>query len=368
MKIIIKRENIVERLAYLESIISEKSVKEILSHILFEAEGGTVTLSVTNLETALKCSIEANVIEAGNISILANKFSDIVRNLPKEAEITIQSTQENKVVITSKKFKTDTQGFNKDQFPTLHEPEFYNTITLPQPLLKELLRKTMYATLKSDNNKPFLNGVFVKIKGEFITTVGSDGYRLGLVERKLNSSCPEEIAVIIPNRTVNDLFKVLNSNSGEVTIAPSKKEILFKMDDIIFLSRIIEEKFPKFDQVIPKECNHRIKLNIKELEGGINLIRPMTEEKSRRINFEFSNGLLELKANSEVGAAEYQIPIEFAGEKIEIPFNIDYICEFLKSLESENITMDIINTKSQVLFKPDNDENHLYITMPMRIK
>ncbi len=368
MKIVIKRENIVERLSYLESIISEKSVKEILSHILLEAEGGTVTLSVTNLETALKCSIEANVIEPGNISILANKFSDIVRNLPKDAEITIYSNEENKVIITSKKFKTDTQGFSKDDFPTLHEPEFFNTITMPQPLLKEILKKTMYATLKSDNNKPFLNGVYIKIKGELITTVGSDGYRLGLISRKLNESCPEEIAVIIPNRTVSDLFKVLSSNSGEVTIAPSKKEILFKMEDILFLSRIIEEKFPKYDQVIPTECNHRVNLNIKELETGINLIRPMTEEKSRRINFEFSNGQLELKANSEIGTAEYQIQIDFTGEKIEIPFNIDYICEFLKSLETENIIMDIINTKSQVMFKPENDEFHIYITMPMRIK
>ncbi len=367
MKVIIKRENIVERLPYLESIISEKSVKEILSHILFEAEGNTVTLTVTNLETALKCNITATVQESGNISILANKFSDIVRNLPKDSDITITSNSSNKVTITSNKFKTDTQGFTKEDFPTLHEPEFGNTVTVSQPLLKEMLRKTMFSTLKVDNNKPFLNGLFLNIKGDIITTVGSDGFRLALLERKLNASCEEEIAVIIPNKTTQELFKVLSSNTGDVLIAPSKKEILFRIGDILFLSRIIEEKFPKYNQVIPNECNHRVALNIAELEVGINLIRPMTEDKSRRINFEFSNGLLELKSNSEVGASEYQIPIEFAGDRMNIPFNIDYICEFLKSLEAENIFMNIINTKSQVLFKPDNDEKHLYITMPMRV-
>jgi len=238
---------------------------------------------------------------------------------------------------------------------------------MSQPLLKEMLRKTMFSTLKVDNNKPFLNGLFLNIKGDIVTTVGSDGFRLALLERKLNEVCPDEIAVIIPNKTVQELFKVLSSNSGDVLIAPSKKEILFRIGDILFLSRIIEEKFPKYNQVIPNECNHRVALNIAELEVGINLIRPMTEDKSRRINFEFTTGLLELKSNSEVGASEYQIPIEFNGDRMNIPFNIDYICEFLKSLESENIFMNIINTKSQVLFKPDNDDKHLYITMPMRV-
>ncbi len=367
MKIRIKKENIIDRLGFMETIISEKSPKEILSHILFEVEGNVLNLSVTNLETALKCTITAEIIQPGNISILANKFSDIVRNLPKESEITISSDSNNKIIITANKLKTETQGFSKDDFPTLQTPDFSAQLSIPQPLLKELLKKTMFATLRNDDNKPFLNGIFLNIKGEKISAVGSDGFRLSYITRSLNISHPEEISVIIPNRTVVELFKVLNFSSGEVVIAISKKQILFKMDDIIFLSRLIEEKFPKFDQVIPKESNHTISLNIADLEIGLKLVRTTIDEKNPRVNFEFSNNQLELKSMSDIGTTEYSIPIEFSGEPLSIPFKIDYLVEFLKSVESEQINMKIINVKSQVLFETPDDSEYLYITMPMRL-
>jgi len=366
MKVKIKKESIIDRLGYLEAIISEKSPKDILSHILFEVEDNTLSLSVTNLETALKCTIEAEIIQPGNVSLLANKFSDIVRNLPKESFITIASDSNNKIKISAGTLKTETHGFSKDDFPSLQTPDFNSSITIAQPLLKELLKKTMFATLKNDDNKPFLNGVYIGIKNEEIQAVGSDGFRLSNVKRKLDKLCPEEIAVIIPNRTVNELFKVLNSSSGEVIIAVSKKQILFKMDDIIFLSRLIEEKFPKFDQVIPKECNHSIIIETAKLENGLRLVKPYLDEKNPRVTFTFTDNQLELKTSSDTGTSDYSMNIDFSGETLSIPFKIDYLFEYIRAVEAEKITMNIINTKSQVKFQADNDSDYNYITMPMR--
>ena len=129
MKVRIKRENILNKLTYLETIISEKSPKEILSHILFEAENNAVTLTVTNLESELKCNVDCEVMESGNISILSRVFSHIVKHLPENSEITIQSNKMNKVTISSKKqhsFKTETQGFTKEDFPKPPDMEFKN--------------------------------------------------------------------------------------------------------------------------------------------------------------------------------------------------------------------------------------------------
>ena len=369
MKIKFKKQDIIEKLYYIEGVVSEKNLKEILSHILIEASSGSMTIIATNLETAIKCIVPAEVKKDGNISILSGLFTGIIKKLNKEAEVEI-IVQDNKIELKSadNKFRLESQGFTKDDFPSINEPEFSNSITIPQALLKDLFKKTSFATLKNeDTNKPFLLGVYLSVLNDEIFAVGSDGFRLSHIKRKLNQQIKEEFSVIIPNKAVAQLMKILNSETGEVTIALSEKEVLFKIEDIFFLSRIIEEKFPKFEQVIPSECNVSLKLDLKDLERGLNLIRPIVDIGNNRINIELTKNKLYLKVVSDLGQSNYEInDVEYNGKDMSIPFNINYLVEFIKILETDKIFMNVINEKSPILFRPENDNNYIYITMPMR--
>lgn len=361
MKVKLLKKDIIEKISFLENIITEKSLNEILSHFLIIAENDEIKLKSTNLETAMICNVKGQILEPGNISILASKFAENIRNLPDESNITIE-TENNKIMIKSGNKKIKTQGYFKDDIPQIPKIKTEKNITLPQPLLKEILKKTMFATLKNTDGKQFLQGCFVNCENNQINVVGTDGFRLSEITRTIQFA-DENLNMIIPNKAVNELFKILGQ-TGEVNIKIGRKSAVFEIDDIKYFTRLIEEKFPNYKQLIPTESQTTVIIEKNKIVEALKWLKPYVDD-NKKIIFEFKSNELQIKSESLYGNAKDKINIE-NDLNIQFPLNFDYINDFIKIVQGNNIFMYIINEKSQILFKDELDNDLIYISMPLR--
>lgn len=355
MKIKLKKN---KDLSLFNPILKEKGFNEILSHILLETKSDNVVrISGTNLETALFVDVECEVLESGDIS-LNNQIMSTLANL-QEFEL---SSDDNNINIKSNgNFRTKTQGYRKDDFPQINRKKADLELKFQADKLKTAFKNTFFSTLKS-NSKPFLQGVAIKGKTNCICFAGSDGFRLA--EYKVDVKNDSEFVIIIPNNAVTELLSLLPNDDTEVKVSLSGKQSVFEFENKIFVTRVIEEKFPNYEQVIPSEFNGSIMLNKKELETGLKLISPYVDIKKNKIVLILSENKLLLSASCETGNSEYEIDCDCQTDT-KLSMNINNLKDLLKIVDNE-IELKYINDKSAITFKKDDTDNYIYITMPMR--
>ena len=372
MKFIVTKPSIFKTLSHLQSIVNKKNALPILSNILIEVENNSLTLSSTDMDISIKEKINCNVIEEGSTTLNAQIMFDIVKKLPETSEVEFISNDGKILTIRSNVSKFSLSCLPKDEFPIIETSSSNSKkLKVNAQIILNLINKTKFA-ISNEETRYFLNGLYFNIIEEdnsrILNFVGTDGHRLATASCVINNSNIEIPGVIVPKKTINELSKLLVENHDDIEIDISSNKIIFYIDNLILISKLIDGNFPDYTRVIPKSNNNDLKVNRSNLLYAVDRVSTIANEKSPSIKFKLLENLINLSAvNSENSTATEDIEVKYSGTEIEIGFNSRYIMDILDNLESEEIKISFNDNSSPIIVKEKSQSDNTFVLMPMRV-
>lgn len=376
MRVICGKEELIKGIQTISPVASSKSTLPVLSNFLLETKEGKIKLSSTDLEIAVKCYIKGEILEEGGITIPAKRFSDIIKELPSENEINIRSDETNQINITSGKSKFNLMGISKNEYPVIPAFPSENNFTIKRELFASILKKTVFAVSK-DAQRYVLNGVYFILEDNTLKMVATDGRRLAYATaNEVKGIKPQaKIKVIVPTKAITDILRLLSSDikAEDIKIGITGNQIALEIEDITFLSTLIEGIFPNYEQVIPKTSEIKVKLNVKDTLSAVKQMALLTADKissdrSSAVKFYFNSNILRISASTAgLGSGEVEMEIDYKAKPTEINFNPNFIKEVLQNIDEESIIFEFKNSLNPATIVPEKDKNYLCVVMPMRV-
>jgi len=372
MKFIVPKSSIFKTLSHLQSIVSKKNTLPILSNILIEAKEGILTLSATDMDISIKETISCNIIETGSTTLNAQMIFDIIKKLPDTSEIEFISNDGKILTIRSNVSKFSLSCLPKDEFPLIEiNASNSKKITVKSQTILNLINKTKFA-ISNEETRYFLNGLYFNISStknvSNLTFVGTDGHRLATSSSLLNIPFDEIPGVIIPKKTIIELSKLLSENYDNIDIDISSNKIIFYIDKLILISKLIDGNFPDYTRVIPKNNNNYLMINRENLLSAVDRVSTIANEKSPSIKFKLLENLINLSSiNNENSTATEDIQAKYNGKQIEIGFNSRYVMDILDNLEGKEIKISFNDNSDPIIIHEKIDSENIYVLMPMRV-
>jgi len=372
MKFNVNKSDIFKTLSHLQSIVSKKNILPILSNILIEAENNFLTLSSTDMDISIKETISCNVIEKGSTTLNAQIMFDIIKKLPDTSEIEFISNDGKLLTIRSNVSKFSLSCLPKDEFPIIDtETNNGKKINIKSETIFNLINKTKFA-ISNEETRYFLNGLYFNIitndNISNLTFVGTDGHRLATSSSIINKPINEIPGVIIPKKTINELSKLLSENYDEIEIDISSNKIVFYIDKLILISKLIDGNFPDYSRVIPKDNNNDLIIDRQNLLSAVDRVSTIANEKSPSIKFKLLKNLVNLSSiNNENSTATEDIKASYEGNDIEIGFNSRYIMDILDNLEEQEVKISFNDSSSPIIIQEKINSDNIYVLMPMRV-
>ncbi|HOT43328.1 MAG TPA: DNA polymerase III subunit beta [Spirochaetota bacterium] len=372
MVIKIDKESLFKSINIADSIISSKNINTVIANCLFNISKNSIELISTDNEIAIRTKVDAQADKQMTFAVNGKKFSSILKELPND-ELSINVNDSLSINITSKSKEVKGHytliGLAADDFPEIPHFVEENSIEIDQGMLKEIIRKVIYAAL-NDTIKPVFNGIFFisDAKGN-MTAVSTDSRRLALISRTVQKDIKFGDGIIIPLKTVNEVYRLLES-SGTCRFAYTNNQCFFKIGNTEIISRIVDGQFPNYKQVLPKEHMLEIEVETKKLYDSVKRAMIFTREPANKIIVNISNNKIVIQASTpELGEAEEEIDVKTSkDEKISIGINAQFLIEALKEVDSDNIKCGITGQMSPVTITPANDTSYISIIMPIQIK
>jgi len=374
MKFKINQDHFSNGLQQVLNVVATRSTMPILSNVLIEAEEGHISLTTTNLDLGIRCCIKAEVSEPGSITLPVRKLATIIRELPA-TEVFIEVNEKNQAKITSGGSLFKIMGISSEEFPPLPSFENRKVFELAQEKIVGMLKSVSYAQ-STDENRYILNGVYFNFTDGKLTLVATDGRRLGLTALDLETSEENAGSLILPAKTVAELERLMGKGE-KVKIAFNDRQAAFEIDidesgdsglvDHLYLvSKIVEGNYPNYRQVIPKETEHRVKIERELMLECVHRAALVTSDKSNSVKIKVSKNLLEISGSStEYGESHESMAIAYDGPEVQVAFNPQFLMEPLKALTKDEVFFEFKDELSPGLFK--TLDNFICVIMPLRL-
>lgn len=372
MKIIVDKEILFKAIIIADSIISSKNVNTILSNCLLIISKNFIEIISTDNEIAIRTKIVSSSNSEGIITVNGKKLSGILKELPNDdIELNINENFIIDIKSKSKDVKGNYSliGTSGEEYPKITEFNKENSIEIDQLILKEMIKKIMYAA-SIDTIKPVFNGLYFisDIKGT-ISAVATDSRRLSIIRRNVENEIMIDNGVILPLKTVHELFRLLSS-SGRCIISINDNQCFVKIDETEIISKVVDGQFPNYKQVIPIQYLAEASVETKKLLNSVKRVMVFTREPVNKIIMTFSKTTLVIEANTpDLGQAEEEVSIESnVEEKISIGVNAQFLLDTLKEIDSFSIKCGITGQMSPLTIIPEDDKNYTSVIMPIQIR
>lgn len=367
MKLTIAREDILTPLQIISGVVERKQTMPVLSNILLEAGHNLVTLTGTNMEVELVCTLNSvDVAQGGRITIPARKLSDICRSLPADASIEL-SLEGEKMHLRSGKSHFTLATLPAEQFPNTEEAKHDIALSFSQKDFKQMLDATSFAMAQQDV-RYYLNGMLLEIGNQYVRMVATDGHRLALSSLASDHSIEQEKQVIVPRKGIIELARLLSDTNDEIVISIGENHIFSKIGNFKFTSKLIDGKFPDYNRVIPKGGDKVMIADRTALKSMLSRASILSHENIRGIQLHLTRNQLQVFANNpEHEQAEDCLEVGYENDDLQIGFNVSYLIDVMNVINSENVKITMLNANSSALIESLNDDGNLYVIMPMRL-
>lgn len=358
------KSKIQEAITIAQKAITGKSTMPILEGLYIEAKNNVVTLIGSDKDVSIETKLDADVIEPGKLVVDAKIFGEIIRKLPND-QIKI-STMENDIIqIICQKSVFDLLHMSADEFPSLPKINENMIFSIPQGLLKNMIKGTSFA-IAQDETRPILQGILFEVRDSKLNLVALDGYRLALRSEFIDIN--NTINAVIPGKTLTEVAKILEDSNEIVNITFTPNHILFNMKETKVISRLLEGEFIKYDALLPKEHKLLITVDKQSLQNGIERASLMAKEgNSNLVKFDIKDDNIVITSNSQLGKVREEVCIELQGEGIQIAFNSKYLLDVLKNMEEDKIEIRLTSSVSPCIIKNKNSSASEYLVLPVRI-
>jgi len=276
-------------------------------------------------------------------------------------------SQQNKLILKSGKSRFTLQTLPAEDFPLVQESASFGPLfSIPQKTLKELLHQVSFAMAVHDI-RYYLNGILFVAEGQQLSLVATDGHRLAYTSATLEVEVPKQ-EVILPRKTVLELLRLLSDKEGMIDMQFANNQAKFKFEGKEFVTKLVEGKFPDYNRVIPKNHKNAVTLGRVTLLNTLQRTAILTSDKFKGVRINLDAGVLRVAAsNAEQEEAVDEIEVDYAGDSIEIGFNVTYLIDVLSNMSQDMVRMDLADSNSSVLVTMAENPNFKYVVMPMRI-
>lgn len=377
MKITILKNELNEAIQHVSKAISSRTTIPILSGIKLEVNYQGVTLTASDTDISIQSYIPAEndneqivqVEQPGSVVLPAKFFVEIIKKLPSK-EIQMEVKEGFQTHIAAGATEIQMVGLDPEEFPVLPDIEGNETISIPGDLLKNMIKQTVFS-ISTQETTPILTGVLWNLaEGEFKFTA-TDRHRLATRAARLEGT--EEVRfsnVVIAGKTLNELSKIIPDQNMLVDIVVADNQVLFKLDKVLFYSRILDGIYPDTSRIIPTAYKTELTLDTKKLSESIDRAYLLSrEEKTNIVRMQTleSGGIEISSSSSELGRVREELDVaDFKGEPLKISFNSKYMLDVLKIVESEQLTIAFTGMMSPIILKPLDDSQSLYVILPYR--
>ncbi len=370
MKIICYKDTILKAINSVTKGVASKTTMPILEGILIQTNDKQIKLTTYDLEIGIEYIIDSEVEEQGSTVVNAFMFSEIIRKLPN-TEIKITLNEQNLLVIECEGSLYKLATMNPDEFPELPKIEVENSIELEQNVLKNMIRKTIFA-VSNEETRPIFTGSLFEVKNNQLNIVSIDGFRLAL-RRKYLEKNTNDFSAVIPGKTLNEVNKILDDSFEPVKIGVAKNQALFQMDRCKVVTRIIDGEFLNYNNVIPEKWDTRIKVDKSKIQNSferISLISSSSIEKEKKYPVKVNVGVgnVLISCTNQTGDAKEELFVSTEGKGLEVGFNPKYFLDSLKAIDDDEVYIQFGSNISPCLIKSIENDNYVYMILPIRLK
>ena len=364
MKFSVNTKELAEALQNLLRAVSSKTSIPALEGILIKTDVGSIRLFAYDLEISMQTQILANIQENGNIILSAKLFSDIVRKAPADI-LTVPIAEKNIAVITSGDSTFNIIGINADEFPEIPSVNSdSNKLVVPGEILRSMIRQTIFAVAETDT-KPIYQGSKFVIEDGVLDIVSVDGFRLAL--RRENILCSFNDNFVVPGKTLSEIMKLIKES--DVEIYPSRKHIMFKIDNYTVVSGVIEGEFIDYKAAIPEECTTKITIKTRDLIESTERVALLISDRLKSpIRFYFDNNEIKLSCTTSIGRATDKIGCYIEGPGLEMGFNSRYLLDALRNTECDEVIIKVTGALKQMVIVPKEGDSFRFLVLPVRLK
>ena len=367
MDFYITKEEVVKSLNQTLGVVEKRQTLPILSNVLFEVDESSLKLTATDLESEISTtSTISNFKSGGKTTAPARKLSDLCRLLPDMTEIHFFLDGDN-LRIETESGKYNLSTLPSGDFPVFETEETQSQINISSQNLKTLISKTAFA-MGNQDWRHYLNGLFLLIDDKTITTVATDAHRLALAHSSLNEAVSESTNGIVPRKSINEIGKLVGEGSENVVIKLGQTSIAANVSGTTFVSKLIEGKFPDYEQVIPSGESSLLVVDRKNFSESLSRVSVLSSEKYKGVRILTKENSLNISANNpEKEQGEENVECEYQGEEIDIAFNVNYLQEILSTLDSEKIEINFFGSEKSCLITDPTSSDLKYVVMPLLI-
>ncbi|GAB1385330.1 DNA polymerase III subunit beta [Melaminivora sp.] len=348
-------------------IVERRHTLPILANVLIRKQGNALQLTTSDLEIQIRTTADLGG-DAGDFAttVGARKLIDILKTMPQEQTVTLESNQ-SKLIVKGGKSRFTMQTLPAEDFPLVQESAAFGpAFSVPQKVLKALMHQISFAMAVQDI-RYYLNGILFVAEGNTLSLVATDGHRLAFTSATLEVEVPKQ-EVILPRKTVLELQRLLSDAEGAIEMQFANNQAKFSFGGMEFVSKLVEGKFPDYNRVIPRNHPNHITLGRAPLLASLQRTAIMTSEKFKGVRLNIEPGSLRVSSNNaEQEEAVDELDIDYGGESIEIGFNVTYLLDALSNMNQDMVAISLADGNSSVLITIPSNESFKYVVMPMRI-
>lgn len=369
MKIEIEKKDLMSLIGKTQNIVEKRNTMPVLVNVLMAAEKEQLQIFATDLEVSLTDTTKVKVSQEGKVAVSAKSLFEIAKEL-SEGPIQLVKKDNNWLEIKQGKYTSKIVGISAEEYPVFPSYSGRNFVTIDAETLRDMIDKTIYS-VSNDETRYHLNGVYFEQKSDQgCTMVATDGHRLSLITKEIpvSQSVTQGQGVIIPRKGLHEVKKLLESYGGKFELAIDGSQLIVRKDSTVLMVRLIEGKYPNYQQFIPQKLSQKIRINREAFLTSLKRVSLLANHKSKAVTLSLTNGKMEITSNNpELGDAKEEIEVGYDGNDLKIGFNAKYITDVLNAINDDEVDFEINDQLSPGLVRPHNDKNYTCVVMPMRI-
>jgi DNA polymerase III subunit beta len=368
LKLTVSRETFLANLGIAVRGASTRSAIQTLAGVLIRVGESQAELEATDMELGVRVLLEPGSSSPGHAVVPGRLLLDVVRSLPaEEVSLEYRSAQQD-VELVSGSARFHLRTLPPEDFPKLPQVPGEGVMRVPSGAFVDTIARVARAASR-DETRPHLTGVLVTASGTELRMVATDSYRLSVKETKLGEALEGSLEANVPARTLQELGRVAGASAADtIGVAALENQVVFTIDDVMLSSRLVEGRFPNYQQLLPESYEHELRVSRDELLEVVRRVG-LLAQKNAPLRLRFSEGTLDVSAQTpDVGEASESLPVPFAGEPLEIGFNPEFFRDGLESAETEELTLKLISPLRPGLIQSGDDgSGFVYLVMPIRL-
>lgn len=370
MKFIVNSSTLLKHLSAINGVVTTNPVVPILENFLFEIKDGKLTVTASDLQTSMMTDIELEAKEDGSIAVPARILMDTLKNLPEQPVTFSIDNETYSIEISSDNGRYKLAGENATDFPKITTVTNATVVDMSTDVLSAAINNTIFAT-SNDELRPAMTGVYVNLSSTNTTFVATDGHRL-VRYRRVDIASEEAASIIIPRKALNLLKTTLPSENAPITVEFNNSNAYFKFNNIKMICRLIDERFPDYENVIPVDNENDMTINRMDMLSSLKRIAIYANKTTHQVGLKLVGSELQISAEDQdfSNEANERLSCEHEGEDIEIGFNAKFLLEMLSNISSKEVTFKFnAPNRAGLIFPSDKDENEdiLMLVMPVML-